>query len=50
MTQALDNDIISAQRPGKIKSGTLTPDLRNAADHWLTLDYVVLKALKALWG
>jgi hypothetical protein len=50
VTRALDNDIISAQRPVKIRDGILTSDLKGGVDHWLTLDYVILKALRVLWG
>jgi hypothetical protein len=50
MTRDLDNDIIIAQRPGKIKNGEFQPGLLPGPDRWLLLDYVILKGLRALWG
>jgi hypothetical protein len=50
MTRGLDNDIIIAQRPGKIKTGEFEPGLPPGPDRWLLLDYVILKGLRALWG
>lgn len=50
MTRDLDNDIIIAQRPGKIKSGEFQPGLPSGPDRWLLLDYVILKGLQLLWA
>lgn len=49
MTRDLDNDIIIAQRPNKIRSGEFQPGLPQGPDRWLLLDYVILKGLQALW-
>ncbi|MDD5269390.1 MAG: hypothetical protein PHO08_20125 [Methylococcales bacterium] len=50
ITRNLDNDIIMAQRPTKIRDGILTPDLKGGPEQWLTLDYIILKALRLLWA
>lgn len=49
VTRDLDNDIVMAQRPDKIQDGTLTSKLKGGPGQWLTLDYVILKALRLLW-
>ena len=50
VTRSLDNDIISAQRPTKIRDGTLTSGLKGGTDQFLVLDYVILTALHLLWS
>ena len=49
VTRDLDNDIISAQRPTKIRDDILTSGLKGGTDQFLVLDYVILKALYVLW-
>ncbi len=50
VTRDLDNDIISSQRPTKIRDGLLTSELKGGTDQWLTLDYVILEGLQVLWN
>ena len=45
-----DNDIISAQRPTKIRDGILSPDVGPGPDRWLLLDYVILEGLRLVWN
>ena len=45
----LDNDIIMAQRPRKLRDRKLHPNLKGGDGQWLVLDFVVLKGLELLW-
>jgi hypothetical protein len=49
VTRVQDNDIVMAQRPGKIRKGTFDLTLTGASGEYLVLDYVILKALEILW-
>lgn len=50
VTRDLDNDIIAAQRPAKIRDGVLTPNLAAGPDRWLLLDYLILEGLRLIWN
>jgi hypothetical protein len=50
VTRDQDNDIIMAQRPGKIRDGRFDLTLSGEDGEWLVLDYVVLKALDWVWA